>query len=1028
MKLTEAALDNPTAVVVAILLVFLFGVLSLNRLPVQLTPDITQPTISISTNWRAASPQEMESEIIESQEDVLKGLQGVVNMTSSAGQGQGSITLDYITGTNMERALLDVMNALNQVPSYPSDADEPVLAVGGNSVFTAIAWFGLHPKPGNDRDIASYQNFVEEVIQPRLERVAGVSQTNAFGGLDREIRVTFDPYRAAALELDLPELAETVGGNVDVSGGFNDVGRRKYTLRFEGGYDLSLLKEMILEWRDGNSVLLQDVAEVSVSLADRVGQLSLDGEPAIAINAQTENNVNVIEVDRGLKEAVKALNEGPLHRAGLELIQMYDETIYIKRSMDMVRNNLLLGFTLAVAVLWWFLRKFKATLAVALSIPVSLIITFIALDLSGRTLNIISMAGLAFAVGMVLDAAIVVLENIIRLREDGATPMSAALGGTAQVWGALLASTITTVAIFLPIVFLEDVAGQLFADLAIAIAVAVTASLLVAISVLPTGASRLIATVREHDPHDRWWQAITNGIMRLTATPLRRAGWVAGLMVASIAVSVMLFPKADYLPKGNQNSFNAFILPPPGLSVEAGRQEMLDIINDRIRPYLSGEKEPKLDHTWMGIFGSFGFMGGRAEHADNIKQLVGILNSEVLRGFPDTLAFAQQSQLFRGLGGGRVIDIDIQANDEDQLIQAARIGYGVVAQALPGAQIRPQPGLSLAEPELRLLPRERRIAEAGWTRKEMSMISRALGTGLFVGDYFDGSQRLNIFVRSEQWQTPEELAALPLFTPNAGVLPVAELAEVERTAGPARIRRVDRNRAITLQVTPPESLSLEESIAQIKEQAAPAILNALGDAGDIAYRGTAEALTEAIFNMSRSFLLALVILYLLMAALFRSFRDGLLVLLTIPLATVGGIASLRLTDLVTGFQPLDLLTMIGFIILLGLVVNNAILLVHQTRRAEREGAARGAAVKQAVRLRLRPILMSTLTSIFGMLPLLLIPGAGTELYRGIAAVIVGGMSVSTLFTLIFLPSLLQMGSRQAETAKAAAAGDAVTGA
>ncbi|WP_448546981.1 efflux RND transporter permease subunit [Thalassotalea fusca] len=1010
MTLTSASLRNPTAVVVAILLIALFGAISLFKLPIQLTPDISQPQIVISTNWRAAAPEEIEAEIIERQEDVLKGLQGLELLESNSSQGSGSITLRYKTGINLERALIDVMNALNQVPNYPPDATEPVLAVGGASTFDAIAWFALKPTAGNTRDIVSYQDYVEEVIQTRLERVAGISQTNAFGGLPTELHITFDPYKAAQLGLNIPDLAATLGNNNDTSGGFNEIGRRKYTLRFSGKYGAEQLKEMVLDWRNGQPVLLKDVADVELTFADRTGILTLDGEPAIAMNAQAEQGVNVIDVMEGLQTAMKELNEGPLAREGLQLIQMYDETIYIGRSMSLVQNNLMLGIMLAIIVLWWFLRKFRATLIVALSIPISLVVTLVVMYASGRTLNIISMAGLAFAVGMVLDAAIVVLENIVRLREKGTESEQASLKGTTQVWGALLSSTATTVAIFLPIAFLEEVSGQLFADLAITIAVAIVASLLIAVTVLPTAARRLLKQVSADDPHDHWWSNITKGIMRITSTPARRMGWVIGLMLFSFVGSYLMFPKIDYLPKGNQNSFQAFILPPPGLSYPAARFEMSDEINRRIMPYLSGEKSPHIEHTWMGFFGNFGFMGGRAYDADDIQQIVGLINSEILRGFPDTLAFASQEELFGNLGGGRRIDIDIQGNEVDQLLVAAQIGFGAVSQALPGAQIQPTPGLTLAEPELRMIPDERRVAEAGWTRQQVSSISRTLGTGLYVGDFFNGQKRLDVFLRSTDWDSPEELAAIPLYTPNAGVQPVGELVEIVRTAGPSSIRRIDRKRTITLQVTPPNDISLEEAIAAIKEKAEPTIMAQLPENGSIRYRGSAEALTEALTNMSQSFILALAILYLLMSALFRSFKDSLLVVLTIPLATVGGIALLQITNLVI-FQPLDLLTMIGFIILLGLVVNNAILLVYQTRMGEREGLSRHDAVEQAVRLRLRPILMSTLTSICGMLPLLLIPGAGAELYRGIAAVIVGGMSVSTVFTLIFLPSLLQLGKK-----------------
>ena len=347
-------------------------------------------------------------------------------------------------------------------------------------------------------------------------------------------------------------------------------------------------------------------------------------------------------------------------------------------------------------------------------------------------------------------------------------------------------------------------------------------------------------------------------------------------------------------------------------------------------------------------------------------------------------------------------------------MKAALGGFIAINQALPGARTRPFPGLELADPELRLVPDERRLAEAGWSREVMASVTRALGEGLYVGDYFDGEQRLDIVVRVPRWETPEELASIPLATPG-GVLPVSELARIVRTAGPNEIRRLDRRRTVTLQVTPPDGMSLEEAIDVINAQVVPLVETQLPDDGEVRFTGTADKLQTALRSMSGSFVLAIAILFLLMAALFRSFKDSVLVLLALPLATVGSLVALRLMNDVFGVsQPLDLLTMIGFIILLGLVVNNAILLVHQTRAMERHGLARRTAVTEAVGMRLRPILMSTLTSICGMLPLLLVPGAGSELYRGLAAVIIGGMCVSAAFTLLLLPSLLRIGEGASE--------------
>ena len=1031
MSWTRLALSNPTATLVAVLLVILFGGLSLSRLPIQLTPEVERPEITIRTGWRAAAPEEVEAEIIEPQEKVLRGLSGVNRIVSKAQRGQGEVSIEFLVGHDLRRGLIEVLNRLNRVPRYPDDANEPVIdTVGGNS--RAVAWFITRAGEGNTRDIQGYKDYAEEVVQTRFERVPGVARSEVYGGREREVRITFDPYKAASLGVELPAAARLTGSNQDISGGDVSVGKRRYTLRFTGAFDAAELGGLVLEWRDGLPVRLRDVADIEIALVDRKSFVLANGVRSIAVNAHREIGVNVLEVMAGLKKAAVELAQGPLARARLSFRQVYDETIYIHRSLEMVRNNLGLGVVLAIVVLWWFLRRFRATLLVAAAIPVSLFAAFLCLDVTGRTVNIISLAGLAFAVGMTLDAAIVVLENIVRLRERGMGPKEAALMGPEQVWGALLASTATTVAIFLPIVFLEDEAGQLFADLALTIAMAVIASMVVALTVIPAASSKWLARKQLTDKHARWRGAITSTIVWLTDGPGRRAFWIATLITIPLGISLSLAPKsilglipvperfaafvpdspwalrASYLPQGNRNLVFAFIIPPPGVNIDHLENEMGRVVAERIQPYLDGSQEPQVESYFFVAFSRGVFMGARTQDESRTDELIPIIN-KTIRGFPDTIAFARRASLFGGFGSGNTIEVNIQTRNIDALMEAALGGFIGINQALPGARIRPFPGLELADPELRLVPDERRLAEAGWNRGTMASVTRALGEGLYVGDYFDGEQRLDIVVRVPRWETPEELASIPLATPG-GVLPVSELTRIVRTAGPNEIRRLDRRRTVTLQVTPPDGMSLEEALDVIQARVVPLVEAQLPDDGEVRFTGTADKLQTALKSMSGSFVLAIVILFLLMAALFRSFKDSVLVLLALPLATVGSLVALRLMNDVFGVrQPLDLLTMIGFIILLGLVVNNAILLVHQTRAMERHGLARRTAVTEAVGMRLRPILMSTLTSIFGMLPLLLIPGAGSELYRGLAAVIIGGMCVSTAFTLILLPSLLRIG-------------------
>ncbi len=1010
MRLTESALKHPAGVAVAVAIVVLFGVFSLVKLPIQLFPDIELPQLSIQTGWRAASPQEVEAEILEPQEEVLQGLPGLKELNANANPGGSWINLTFGLDTDMEQTLVDVISRLNRLPPLPRDATPPTIHLGGwgGGPNQALSWFFIQLLPGNPGPIEDYQRLVEDVVKARLENLEGVAHVEVNAGSPEELRIEFDPYRAAELGIEIPRVAALAGRAEDVSGGFVDVGRRQYTLRFAGRYGPEQLAGLVLDWREGRPVLLGDVATIGVKRGDRTGFSIQNGNPAMAIRVDRESQANVLETLNRVKAEVAALRDGPLAEEGLTIAQSFDASVFIYRAIGLVRTNLGLGVLLAIGVLWWFLRQLRATLIVATAIPISLLTTFVVLNLSGRSLNVISLAGLAFAVGMVLDAAIIVLENIVRLREQGRSPHQGSLEGASQVWGALIASTATTVAIFLPVIFLKDVEGQLFADLALTIAMAVTISLLVAVTILPAAAKRWLTDARLEDTHADFWGAVAGRIIGWTDRPRRRLALIALLMAVPAATTITLIPKLDYLPPVKRDAVDGFFNFPPGANLASIEREIVQPMVERLGPYMRAEKQPALKNYYFILWPGGGTVGVRALDQGRVRELERIVRDEVVAGFPDTRAFVFQGNLFGGFGGDRSIAVHLQSAEGEALLEAAAHGLDVVAEAIPGAQTQAWPGTEMAEPELRLHPDDRRIAEVGWTRPAVADVIRSLGDGLWVGEHFDGEKRLDVILRAEGWRTPEELAGLPVATPSGAVLPVGELLGIERTVGPSSIHRIDRRRTVTLAVTPPDSMSLEEALDILQGQVEPRLLAALPADGNVQYGGSADSLRQAIRTMSQNFLVALLVLFLLMSALFGSLRDSLLVVLALPLATVGGVVALRLLNLVT-FQPLDLLTMIGFIILLGLVVNNAILLVHQTRAAERQGARRDEAVHQALRVRLRPIFMSTLTSIFGMLPLLLLPGAGSVIYRGLAAVIVGGMSVSTLFTLVLLPCLLRLG-------------------
>ena len=1011
MSLTINSLRNPAGIAVVVAIIVFFGLYSLNKLPVQLFPNIDEPEMSVQTGWRAASPREVESELVEPIEEVLQGLPGMKEMSAGANKGFSWINMRFGLDTDMQKTLIDVISRINRLQPLPRDATPPSVRLGagwGGGTNETLTWFFVQLLPGTAGPIENYQRVIEDILKPRLESIPGVAGVEIRAGQEEQLQIVFDPYRAAELGIQIPTVASIAGRANDVSGGFVEVGRRQYTLRFAGRYTPDQLSELILEWRDGRPVRLGDIADISVSRGDRANFSIQNGNPAMGVEIFKESGANALQALTAVKAAVEEIREEQLQELGLSIQQSFDASVFIKRAVGLVTSNLVIGVLLAVGVLWWFLRQWRATLLVATAIPISLLSTFVVLYLTGRTLNIISLAGLAFAVGMVLDAAIVVLENIVRLRGQGRGALDAAAEGTAQVLGALVASTATTVAIFLPVIFLKDVEGQLFADLALTIAIAVSISLLVAITVLPTAAAKWLDSEHLKDRHENTWQRMAAAIVRLTDTPLRRWLTILVLMGTPVLVTLTLIPRMDYLPPVKRDAIDGFFQFPPGANTDLIEDEIVKVMVDRLEPYMSGAKEPALKNYYIIVWPNGGTIGVRAKDQTRVKELEAIIRDEVVAGLPDTFAFVMQGNLFGGFGGGRNISMVMQATDTGALLDAARQGMGIVQQKLPGSRVQPRPGTELAEPELRLTPDDQRINEAGWTRETLSSVVRSLGDGVWVGEYFDGEKRMDIILRAEPWANPDELEAVPLATPLGGVLPLGELVDIQRTVGPSQILRIDRRRSVVLNVTPPEDLSLEEAIEILQKEVEPELKPLLPADGTIQYGGSASALKSAIANMSENFLLAIMVLFLLMSALFRSMRDSLLVLLALPLATVGGVAALRILNAIS-FQPMDLLTMIGFIILMGLVVNNAILLVHQTRTAERGGMARRDAVSHALRVRLRPIFMSTLTSIFGMLPLVLMPGAGSVIYRGLAVVIVGGMSVSAIFTLLLLPTLLRLG-------------------
>lgn len=1008
MNLTRASLKNPAATLVLTLLIVLFGALAFYKLPVQLLPDLDRPQIFINNGWRAAAPQEMESTIIEPQESVLRAVPGVVEIQSNIGPGFGSIALTFEVGQDMQRAMLDVINALNQAPPRPREAAEPRVTVGsGRGNVASILIKQMDATAGDD--FSPYLKLIRDNVGARLRAISGVSNVELASDLPKELHITFDPYKMAALGIEVDQLQSSLSRASNVSGGFAEVGRRQYTVRFEGQFAVDTYGQMIISYNNGRPVYLSEVADIEVGYPEVGGFTKRNGLPAYYLTLERGDNSNTVAILDEVNRAIVELNRDVLKAKGLEMELSFDASVHIRRAIALVNGNLLLGVALSLAILFYFLRGLKATLIIGLSIPVCLFIAFIALQAFGRSLNVISLAGLAFAVGMVLDAAIIVQENIVRLLQQGLNTSQAIKRGCQQVGGALLASTATTVAIFVPVLFMEGVEGQLFYDLALTLAVAISASMIVALTVVPLVSFYGFKVAdSKADPLAGFWQKLSSSVMRLTNSKRKVLGWVIVFIPGSLLCIALLLPKADFLPQANGDGiFTGFVLP-PGANIQVMEQEIGQLLVTRLKPYYQDKKFPAIKGYNMSMFSSFNVLFIYPEDPTTVDAMLTLLREEILKDLPDTQSFSFRASLLNfGFNSGREMFIDFQGPNAQQLMDQASAAMKTIGEKMPEANVQAQPGLQLNQPELRISPDERALAQAGVDRLTVATAVRALTDGIYVGEQFDGNERMDIILRGSKWQNLEQLQAMPIFTQNSGVQTIGQLTTMQRTVGPTDLLRVNGLRTISLQVTPPATMPLEDVMEVLMREVVLPLRAQHGDDTSIQFRGSADRLAHAMQEMAINFAIAVLILFLIMAAMFKSARDSLLVLLTMPMALVGGVIGLLTLNLFT-FQALDLLTMIGFIILLGLVVNNAILLVEQYRDGLRDGLTQQLAVQQAVQIRARPIYMSTLTSIFGMLPLVLVPGVGTEIYRGLAVVIVGGMTFSALFTVLLIPALLQL--------------------
>ncbi|HBP20792.1 MAG TPA: acriflavin resistance protein [Planctomycetes bacterium] len=1011
-----AAVSRPYTVAVAVILTVLFSLLAAQRIPIQLKPTVDTPQINVVTTYRGAGAIEVEDQITRELEDVLQTVEGLVEMTSESLTGRSNITLEFEPGTNTRLALIDVINKLSRVPSLPEEADEPRVDVASSDESQPVMWVAVEGGYGANR----IRRVVEDEVEPRIERIPGVSSLLKVGGSEREVKVLIDPQKLIAHGVDLDALSSAIRrGNLNVRGGTVETDSRQLVVRTVGKPEVvAELREIVVKQTPGGRVRLGDVADVLDDYAETTSFVSVSGRQGVALGIRRQVGANVVQLIRQVDAALDELNSS-FERRGLKisLKPVYRETTYIDAALTFVTNNLLVGAALAVVVLLLFLRSPRSVAVVSLAIPISMVGVFLVLAGAGRSLNVISLAGIAFASGMAVDNAIVVLENIFRHLEMGKGRLQAAIDGGLEMWGGVLASTLTTIAVFVPIILQQDEASQLFRDMALTISSVVALSLLVALSVVPVLASLLFREApsgavsgAEEPGGEAALGPLGRAYDRFCALLARPGGAPAKLgftllIVALSLASLRLAPSAEYLPTGNRNLILFFAAPIAGTRPEATRENFKPL-----EEWLLSKDE--VDRTFCVIADRFN--GGGAVLREELATGPG-LDAFHKRMFGPTSQMAGfryvvpvRASLFQD--PGKQFEVELSGPDFDVLESASaqlqqRVG------GVPGVQFV-RSSLVTGNPELVVELDEAKAKEVGLDVAYVGQVVEMVVAGRRLSTLTDGGREVDVNVLASQdtISSAEALKALRFLTRDGREVALASVAEVKQTTGPESVRHLERERNVLLTVNILPDAPLEAVVEQVERDVLVPMSAELGGAYRLSVGGSADKLRTTIEALTSGFWLSVLIVYLLLVSLFRSWVTPGVILVTVPLALTGGLIGIRIAHTLSGGQAaFDVIAMLGFVILAGLVVNNAILIVHQANNFEEEGIDPRRALAESARSRLRPILMSVVTTVAGMLPLAIGGGAGAELYQGLGAIIVGGLVVSTVFTLFLVPVLLSLG-------------------
>lgn len=1008
MNLPRLSINRPITVLMLTAVVLALGFVAFRGLPLDLLPSLEFPVAAVITSYSGAGPREVENLVTRPIEQALATVGNVTNIYSTSSRGQSIVVVEFNWGTNMDFATLEMRERIDLVSGFlPDEADKPMVVTFDPAQIPVMALvLEGDASPQRLRELAV------DVVAPRLERLEGVASVGTAGGQERQIQVLARPSALQAYGVTLEQIAQLLAAeNINLPGGSVVEGGREYLLRTSGEFQsVEEIAALRIPTATGAQVALRDLARVEDTFADVTEITRLNGNPSVGLSIQKEAQANTVEVARRVRAEIERIEAdlGP----GYRLLTVFDQAEFIELSIQQLVENALVGAVLAGLVLLLFLRNLRATLVVVLSIPISVVATFVLVYFAGISLNIISLGGLALGVGMLVDNSIVVLESIFRHRTEGKPAREAADVGAREVAMAITASTLTTVAVFVPVLFIEGIASQIFRDLALTVAFSLTASLVVAVTLVPLLSSRMLAapSVAKPPATRTPLERIKDVYGRALAWTLRHRRLVALLTTLAVVGSLSLVPRigAEFIPETDQGIITMTVTMPVGTPLAETSQVM-----ERLEAEIRAIPEVATVYSTMGSGSSnlgFSLGGGtggdqatlqitlvpldeRSRSSTEVAEEIRMLASRV----PGIEYSVSAANMMVSLGGSP-ISIELRGENEVQLMAVAE-ELAARIRAIPGTR-EVETSIDTQRPEYTVQIRRERAGELGLTAPQIASAVQTAVDGKVATRFRGGGEEVDVLVRlvPEARQNLDALSRIPIASPVAGMIPLSEAATLTLTSAPLSLNRSNQARVISVtgQVVGRDLGSVMQEVQrEIEAMNIPASIQ-------VDYTGQVELMAEAFEQLGLALILAVFLVYAIMASQFESLRHPLAVMFTMPLAVIGVLFGLWVTG-----HTINVPSLIGIILLAGIVVNNAIVLVDYVNLLRREGMAREEALIEAGRTRLRPILMTALTTILGMLPLALGIGEGAEIQAPLAVAVVFGLTFATFLTLFIIPLAYQ---------------------